>query len=126
MPWECNLLDLYSISRTLVENFGASTKGRPKPLADVDLDRDVLYFLWVCDEYVFEYSRLRIQLAFAVLLLVYLGLRPGDFTESSAWRKSNEDLIYKDIELSAILCKDGLVRLVLKLNIKNRKKSSQA
>jgi len=108
------------INRGLVTKHGASTKGRPKPLANIQVVKDVLYFLWACDEYVFKHSRVRVQLSFAILVMAYQGLRPGEFVESSAYRGSNEGLKYRDITLTAILSEGG-IRWVLQVTIRNRK-----
>jgi hypothetical protein len=42
--------------------------------------------------------RMRVQLLFEIVLVSALGTRPGDFIESDAWKKTNEDLLYDDIE----------------------------
>lgn len=110
------------IEKTLITpEYGASTKGRPKPLADLRVARDVLYFLWACDENSTKHPRVRVQLSFAILLLLYQGLRPGEFVQSSAHRKSNEGLKYRDVTLTAIPCKDGNMRWALRVKIRNQK-----
>lgn len=53
--------------------------------------------------------------------MTYLGLRPGEFVESSNHPQSNEGLEYKDVTLKVVPCEDGQVRLVLELSIRNRK-----
>lgn len=109
------------IERELVHNYDANTKCREKPLADIEVTKDLLYFLWACDEYCFKHPRVRVQLAFAILILVFTGLRPGEFVESSAWRGSNEGLKYKDVILQALPCTNGEVRFVLEIKLRNRK-----
>jgi hypothetical protein len=55
--------------------------------------------MWVCDEYQFAYLRARLQLAFSIVLMTYLGSRLGEIIESAAWKHSNEGLLYGDITL---------------------------
>lgn len=108
------------IDRVLVTDHGASTKSRPKPLANMQVVKDVLYYLWACDEYTFKHSRVRVQISFAILIMAYQGLRPGEFVLSSAHRDKNEGLLYRDITLTAIPL-DGRIKWILQVRIRNQK-----
>ncbi|THX79856.1 hypothetical protein D6D05_04782 [Aureobasidium pullulans] len=61
---------------------GASTSGRAKPLASVEVG-------------------IRLQLSFAILVMMYQGLRPGEFIECSSQRGLNEGFTYQDFALQA-------------------------
>lgn len=52
-------------------------------MADLCMTKDLLRFLWASDEYQFSHPRVRLQLAYALLLLATLGSRPGEVIESS-------------------------------------------
>jgi hypothetical protein len=43
--------------------------------------------------------RVRLQLAFSMVLMSQLGNRPSEFIESDAWKQTNEGLLYNDITL---------------------------
>ncbi|KAF1352467.1 hypothetical protein BDV97DRAFT_282815, partial [Delphinella strobiligena] len=109
------------IKKDLANEFGASTKGRPKPLANMDVVQDLLHFLWACDEYTFRHPRVRVQLSFSLLILAYLGLRPGEFAVSSMNRDTNEGLKYKDVCLYLVPWSDGQTKIVMSIKIRNRK-----
>jgi integrase len=87
------------ISKSLISGKLVSTSARPKPLAPLAVAEDIIRFLFTCDEYRGLHFRLRNQLAFAIQLMLLIGVRPGEIIESDAWHQSNEGLHYKDIEL---------------------------
>lgn len=87
------------IAKHLISGKQVSTCARPKPLAPLAVAEDIIRFLFTCDEYRGLHHRLRNQLAFAVQLMLLIGVRPGEIIESDAWHRSNEGLHYKDIEL---------------------------
>lgn len=64
------LTDLQRI-KLLTHSGEASTIGRLKPLASVSVIKDMLYFLWACDEYTFKHPRIRVQLSFSILIMLY-------------------------------------------------------
>lgn len=101
---------------------GASTSGRAKPLASVELAKHLLHFLWVCDEYIFKHPRIRLQLSFAILVMMYQGLRPGEFNECSSQRGLNEGFTYQDFALQAQPGSHGEKRRwVLQITVRLRK-----
>ncbi|THV66362.1 hypothetical protein D6D28_08415 [Aureobasidium pullulans] len=100
---------------------GASTAGRAKPLASVEVAKDLVYFLWACDEYSLKHPRIRVQLSFAMLLMMYEGLRPGEFTECSSRRGKNEGFMYRDFSLQRQPLPNNKEIWVLAVSIRNRK-----
>ena len=91
-------IDKY-IAKVMVSGKLVSTSARSKPLAPLAVAEDIIRFLFTCDEYRGLHFRLRNQLAFAIQLMLLIGVRPGEIIESDAWHRSNEGLHYKDIEL---------------------------
>ncbi|XP_014557730.1 hypothetical protein COCVIDRAFT_36802 [Bipolaris victoriae FI3] len=91
-------IDKY-IAKVLVSGKLVSTSACSKPLAPLAVAEDIIRFLFTCDEYRGLHFRLRNQLAFAIQLMLLIGVRPGEIIESDAWHRSNEGLHYKDIEL---------------------------
>ena len=87
-----------------------STKARPKSLADHGVARDILHFLWACDEHEMAHPRMRLQMSFAILLLFYTGARPGEIIESTQHKKSNEGLQYQDIKIMRVVLPDRAMR----------------
>ena len=69
-----------------------STKVREKWLASPPVVKDILHFMWVLDKHEFNHPRVRLQITLSMLILLYSGLRPGEFVESSAHRCSNDGL----------------------------------
>ena len=93
---------------------GASTSGRAKPLASVEVAKHLLHFLWG--------SRIRLQLSFAILVMMYQGLRPGEFIECSSQRGLNEGFTYQDFALQAQPGSHGEKRRwVLQITVRLRK-----
>ncbi|KAH7047635.1 hypothetical protein B0J12DRAFT_756324, partial [Macrophomina phaseolina] len=99
---------------------GATTKGAPKPMATWAVVEDLLYYLWACDEHVFKHPRMRLQLAWSIILSAYAGLRPGEFIESSRYRGTNQGLKYGDVEIFWIE-RDGVPIIHLKVTFQLRK-----
>ena len=91
-------IDKY-IEKHLVSGKHVSTSARQRPLAPLDVAEDIIRFLFTCDEYMGFHYRLRNQMAFAIQLMMLIGVRPGGIIESDAWCQSNEGLYYRDIEL---------------------------
>lgn len=81
---------------------------------------DLLYYLWACDEHVFKHPRMRLQLAWSIILSAYAGLRPGEFIESSRYRGTNQGLKYGDVEILWIE-RDGVPIIHLKVTFQLRK-----
>jgi hypothetical protein len=71
-----------------------------KPVAPLLVAKDLIQFAWACDEYQFAHPDARLQLAFSIILMTYLGNRPGKIIKSDAWKHSNEGLLYGDITFS--------------------------
>ncbi|PPJ60936.1 hypothetical protein CBER1_08602 [Cercospora berteroae] len=99
--------------RWLLVEKGASLKSKPRSLANRPVVLDLLHFLWARDEYHFRHPRQRLQLSLQVMLMFYLGGRPGEFVESSAYSGSNEGLLYKDLQF--IIVKRGNKKRILLL-----------
>ena len=74
----------------------------------------------MCDEYEFPHPRTRNQLIFVLILFLYIGLRPGEVAESSAWLNSNDGLLYKDVALYRQIGEE-YNGLVLHVKLRNRK-----
>ncbi|KAF3049144.1 hypothetical protein E8E11_005165 [Didymella keratinophila] len=87
------------VMKDLIPRGLLSTVARPKPLAPIEVAKDIIRFLFASDEYKHLHPRIRNQMAFAIQLLLFVGVRPGEVVESDAWYQSNEGLLYKDIEL---------------------------
>ncbi|KAI7489735.1 hypothetical protein KC357_g2124 [Hortaea werneckii] len=98
-----------------------STKSRPKSLADGPVVRDVLHYLWALDEYEYSHPRMRIQTSLAILVLYYLGLRPGELVESSAHNGSNEGIWYGDLDIRMKANAEGQREFTVQLLVRNRK-----
>lgn len=99
-----------------------STKTRTKEVALWADSEEIVTFLWCCDEYVYIHPRIPIQLTWYTIVCSIWGLRPGEISESSAHRGSNEGLLYKDIRL--FLCphkQSGKLRYQLHIQLRNRK-----
>lgn len=94
---------------------------KSKDLADRPVVENVLRFLWEFDEHRYDQSRIRVQLAFGILLILYMGLRPGEFTESRAHKNSNEGLHWGDVTIMLIPGPDGTRIWLAQLRIRNRK-----
>jgi hypothetical protein len=103
--------------KDLINQGLVSTCARPKPVAPIAVAKDLIIFSFTEDEYTHLHPRMRIQSDFMIVLLSTVGLRPGEVGESEAWYKSNEGLLYKDIDL-VYSEKDGWA---LYLKLRNRK-----
>lgn len=97
-----------------------STKPREKWLAGPAVVSDVLRFLWELDEYEFPHPRMRPQLALSLLIL-YIGLRPGEFAESKAHVGSNEGLHWGDVQFMMLPGRDQQPLWRVKITLRNRK-----
>lgn len=64
---------------------------------------------------------MRVQLSFAMLLMMYEGLRPGEFTECSSRRGKNEGFTYRDFSLQRQPLPNNQTIWVLVVTIRNRK-----
>jgi hypothetical protein len=62
----------------------------------------------------------RVQLTFWLQVVTYWGVRPGETTEGSNYRGSNEGLHYGDFSLSLARTKEG-PQYRLKIQLRNRK-----
>ena len=82
---------------------------------------DVLYFLWACDTQDLGHNRNRLQLSLSILLMIFLGVRPGEFVESSNYIKSNEGLLYKDLTIVVSFDERGDPVYVCMIRLRNRK-----
>ncbi|KAF2205642.1 hypothetical protein GQ43DRAFT_445907 [Delitschia confertaspora ATCC 74209] len=101
----------------------ASTKVRPKPIANFAVAEDIITFLWRSDEYRYKHSRVRLQIIFVIIFFIFLGSRPGEVIESDAWEESNEGICYKDVSLVKLEY-ESYTGFVLFLRVRNRKNSS--
>lgn len=99
---------------------GACQKQKPKPVAFLVDVKDLLFFLWNCDEYDYKHPRQFNQLSFSVILMANYGLRPGEVVESSQHRASGEGITYGDVDFS-LTRKDGRLIYVLTICLRFRK-----
>jgi integrase len=53
-----------------------SKVSRPKPLAPIEVTKDIIRFLFASDEHKHLHPRIRNQMAFAIQLLLFVGVRP--------------------------------------------------
>jgi hypothetical protein len=100
---------------------GLSSLTKQKDLADRPVVENIMRFLWEFDEHRYDQSRVRVQLAFGILLILYMGLRPGEFTESRAHKGSNEGLHWVDVTAMLIPGHQGKRIWLAQLRIRNRK-----
>ncbi len=100
------------------------TQGKPKSLADASVLRDLVHFIWVCDEVEYHHERSRIQLVFCMLLMAYTGSRPGSIVEPEYRSGSNDGLLYGDVALELHRHDQG-VWFNLLVTIRNRKGRSR-
>ncbi|CAN9286059.1 unnamed protein product [Alternaria alternata] len=108
------------ITKELVHKEKIGTGAYIKPVAPLLVAEDLIQFMWVCDEYQFAHPRARLQLAFSIVLMTYLGSRPGEIIESAAWKHSNEGLLYGDITLVRFQ-NEEYVGFLLHVKLRNRK-----
>ena len=80
------------IEKDIWKGENLSSKARQKRLAGPPMVKDILSFLWTIDEAEFPHLRIRPQIALSLLIMLYIGLRPGEFLESTAHRGSNQGL----------------------------------
>ncbi|GIZ46179.1 hypothetical protein CKM354_000931700 [Cercospora kikuchii] len=99
---------------------GASQEAVARPVATPAVVTDILYFLWALDEHEFDHPRIRLQISFSIMILLYFGIRPGEFIESSAHAGNNEGLLYKDLDIM-IMSSDGRRRIGIEVVLRNRK-----
>lgn len=113
--------DLKYISKSLPENESLSTNARDEALADGPVVVHILRFLWMYDEQAVLHPRIRVQLAFSILIMHCLGLRPGERGKSKAHHGSREGLLWKDIDIEIIPGNKGAPLFAAQLRIRNRK-----
>jgi hypothetical protein len=108
------------IHQDLVKAGELSTAAKSKPIAPLPVAEDLNLFSWACDEYQGMHPRMRVQLSFGIILMSALGTRPGEFIESDAWRRTNEGLLYDDIEF-IYQDDEEYSGYLLKVRLRNRK-----
>lgn len=86
---------------------------------------NILTFLWKYDEFTYDQSRQRVQLALAILITTYMGLRPGEQTESNAHVGSNEGLHWGDVTMFLIPGEQGKRIWLAQIRVRNRKGNRQ-
>nr|OQO31360.1 hypothetical protein B0A51_03355 [Rachicladosporium sp. CCFEE 5018] len=96
-------------------------KSREKSIADGRAVGDILFFLWELDEQVFRHPRVRLQLSTLMLLMRFMGSRPGELVESAAHSGLNEGLHWGDINLELLVDRDGTPCWVAHIRIRYRK-----
>ncbi|KAM3419623.1 hypothetical protein BST61_g2961 [Cercospora zeina] len=99
---------------------GASQEAMPRPVATPAVVVDILYFLWALDEHEFDHPRIRLQLSFSITLLLYFGIRPGEFIESPSHSGGNEGVFYGDLDVM-IMLHEGRRRFAVEVQLRNRK-----
>lgn len=100
---------------------GANWFADPKGLANSVVVDDVINYLWTCDEHIFKHPRERLQIAFAILVLGCLGLRPGELVQSNLYPGSNDGLKYKDCSLQ--VDRNGKISLLLTRRLMKKKRN---
>ncbi|KAL5372751.1 hypothetical protein DPSP01_013267 [Paraphaeosphaeria sporulosa] len=108
------------MKKDLIQVEGLCTKTQEKPLATFEVSNDLQHFGWKCDEYEYKHPRCRSQVLFAILLLLYIGMRPGEIVESQAWLGCNDGLLYRDLSLYRQIGEE-YNGLVLHVKLRNRK-----
>ncbi|KAK6428402.1 hypothetical protein LTR95_015454 [Oleoguttula sp. CCFEE 5521] len=96
-------------------------KSREKSIAAGRAVGDILFFLWELDEHVFRHPRVRLQLSTLILLMRFMGSRPGELVESAAHSGLNEGLHWGDINFELLVDRDGTPCWVAHIRIRNRK-----
>ncbi len=84
--------------------------------------RDLIHFLFVCDEATVLGDRMRVQLAFCMLIMAYTGSRPGTIMQPS-YRDSdpgNSGLLYGDFKVQVQKI-DGVIVFALVIKFRLRK-----
>jgi integrase len=109
-----------TVSR-LIKSNKLTTAGNAKPIATVDVSRDLVRFLWACDKYQHPHPRWALQLAFLITIYTDLGTRPGEVLESDAWIGTNEGLQYGDIILKRYHMSEMKGQYVIVVKRRNRK-----
>ena len=66
------------VTKELIPRGLLSTSARTKPLAPVAVAKDIIRFLFASDEYKYLHPRIRNQMAFAIQLMLLVGVRPGE------------------------------------------------
>ncbi|KAF1831979.1 hypothetical protein BDW02DRAFT_590747 [Decorospora gaudefroyi] len=112
---------LKSAIRKLLRDEKITTAGYEKPVASIAVARDLVHFLWSCDEYQYTHPHAMLQLAFLVQIYANLGTRPGEAIESDAWIQSNEGLQYQDFALKRRTCGEYEGQYQLVIQLRNRK-----
>lgn len=100
---------------------GASWSADPKGLANFIVVEDIINYLWTCDEHIFKHPRERLQLAFAILVLGSLGMRPGELVQSNLYPGSNDGLKYKDCSL--FVDRDGKITMLIRRRLMKKKRN---
>lgn len=113
------------ITHGIAKREGLVSVSRKKSLADRTVVENILNFLWKYDEFKYDQSRQRVQLALAILITTYMGLRPGEQTESNAHQGSNEGLHWGDITLFVIPDEHGKRIWLAQIRVRNRKGNRQ-
>ena len=111
---------LQYIRLRLPEEEEVGKKRRAKPVADGVVVRDLLHFLFASDAVDYAHDRLRVQLAFAVFVMSYTGVRPGSISEPSHHSCCNDRLLYEDVKV-VVVSMDGQYRICLEMTFRNRK-----
>ncbi|KAF2226738.1 hypothetical protein BDZ85DRAFT_256687 [Elsinoe ampelina] len=109
------------IMKVLPRRKMCSTKRLAKAVAGPETAADLVVYLWAHDEDEMH-PRMRLQLSLLLLILLYNGLRPGEFMESVHYPDSNEGLLYGDFVLILVrnAHRDDL-RWLLEVRLRNRK-----
>nr|OQO30435.1 hypothetical protein B0A51_03065 [Rachicladosporium sp. CCFEE 5018] len=96
-------------------------KAREKSIADGRVVGDILFFLWELDEQVFQHPRVRLQLSTLILLMRFMGSRPGELVHCSTYLGSNQGLHWGDIDFELLVDRDRTPCWVAQIRIRNRK-----
>ena len=72
-----------------------SGRKRAKLLVTSEDVENLMAYLWKHDFHDYKHERMRVQMAFALILFSATGARVGTINESTMYRDSNEALWYK-------------------------------
>ncbi|KAF2631062.1 hypothetical protein BU25DRAFT_481535 [Macroventuria anomochaeta] len=70
------------VMKDLIPQGLLSTTARPKPLVPIKVAKDIIRFLFASNEYKHLHPRICNQMAFAIQLLLFVGIRPREVVES--------------------------------------------
>ena len=101
-----------------------SLQARAKPIADKNVLKGLIHYLFACDEANFCHERIPVQLSLCLFIMCYTGSRPGTIVESQYHRGSNAGLVYRDVEV-ILLKVEGILKFTLAFKFLQKSPSYQ-